>query len=557
MLNRRDMLRLGLVGSGITMLPGGKALATPSIKLLDDLPASPPTTPFLAALPTPPTATTVNAFMSECTLPSQSNTSQLRYFRLITEERFVQAHPQLPPTKFWGYRDANVPAGSWNFALGPTFKERQLRPVIVRHENNLPVNHTGFGVTTTTVHLHGGHHPARSDGFPGEIPGFNPLFGPGQHFDYCYPLLDPGFLRGMPEDTERPATMWYHDHRIDFTAQNVYRGLAGMFLVFDALDAGNENLNDGVNLRLPSGDFDVPLVLQDKRFDGAGQLVYDVFNHDGFLGDKFLVNGAIQPFFNVKRRKYRFRLLDASNARFYQVFLTKSSGQTFTFDQIATDGGLLSETIRGLQSIFLGSAQRADIVIDFSTFNQGDVLYLENRLRQDDGRGPNGTMNPGVKLLKFIVGALPATPDTSLVPNMLRPFPAITAAMIAAATRRTFVFKRRHGAWVTNEQFVDLNVPQAVVPENSREIWTLINNGGGWWHPIHIHLEYMRVLKRNGQTPPLNERDGRAKKDIVNLGPNESVEAFFHFRDYPGPFVFHCHNVEHEDMFMMARYDVS
>ena len=549
------MLRMGLIGGGFTLLPSRNVLARPLDSSLSNSPGSPPTTPFITPLTLPPKARSVAAFDPVGTaLPLQSALPPT-YYHLIEEERFLKVHPELPPTRLWGYRDANVPAGSWPHALGPTFIGRAEHPLFVRHTNQLPANHTGFGVPEMTVHLHGGHHEARSDGFPGPGGGLSPVFGPGESYDYCYPLLPPGFSTGEPDKTDQPATMWYHDHLLDFTSQNVYRGLAGFFLFQDQIDGHDENLNDGLNLRLPSGEFDVPLIVQDKRFDSSGQLVFDIFNHDGFLGDKYLVNGAIQPFMEVKRRKYRFRVLDGSNARFYELFVVKPNGQQVAFDLIGTEGGLMSAPIRNRTSIFLGSAERLEIVVDFAQFDAGDVLYLENRLRQDDGRGPNGTLDQGVRLLQFkVVG--PPLADPSQVPDALRPFAAITQAEIAAATKRRFVFKRRHGAWVINDEFVDLNVAVASVPKNTPEVWELVNNGGGWWHPIHVHLEFMHVLKRNGQLPPLEERDGRGKKDVINLGPNETVEVFFKFRDYAGPWVFHCHNLEHEDAFMMARFDV-
>ncbi len=553
--NRREILRAGLLGGSFSILPSRRAVARSFFSPSSTPPPSPPATPFVAPLTLPPLATPVAPFVPvDASLPPQS-LNPPTYYHLFDEQRFLKVHPQYPPTKLWGYRDANVPAGAWPHALGPTFIGEAQKPLFVRHTNILPANHVGFGVPEMTVHLHGGHHEARSDGFPGPGGGLNPVFGPGQSYDYAYPLLDPGFTTGQADATDRPSTLWYHDHLLDFTGQNVYRGLAGFFLFKDAVDAHDENLNDGVNLRLPSGEFDVPMIVQDKRFDSAGQLVLDVFNHDGFLGDKYLVNGTIQPYMDVKRRKYRLRLLAGTNARFFAFRIVRSNGQPVPFDLIATEGGLMSAPIRNRTTIFMGPAERFEIVVNFAAFAAGELLYLENRARQDDGRGPNGTLDPGQRVLQFRVGG-GAVADPSRVPDVLRPFAAITQTEINAATRRTFVFKRRHGAWVINDEFVDLNRSVAGAVRNTPEIWKLVNNSGGWWHPIHVHLEFMHVLKRNGILPPLEERDGRAKKDVINLGPNETVEVFFNFRDFPGPWAFHCHNLEHEDAFMMARFDV-
>src|SRR5581483_2952394 len=316
-----------------------------------------------------------------------------RFYQLVEEERLVQCHPQLPATRVWGYRDVAQPNP---FVPGPTFMERMNRPVVVRFINNLPAGHQGFGDPRTTVHHHGGHQEARSDGFP------TFFFGPGESFDYCYPMLDRGFSHGTPDTAERTSTDWYHDHLIDFTGPNVYRGLAGFYLVFDELDSGVET--DPASVRLPSAPFDVPLVVQDKRFDRNGQLVFDPFNHDGFLGDKFCVNGAVQPFLRVKRRRYRFRFLNGSTARIYQLFLADASGRTFPFDQVATDGGLLAQSIPGITSFQFAPAERVEIVIDFAQFPATTTaLFLENRLQQTEGRKPDGLVSRGPQILKFIL----------------------------------------------------------------------------------------------------------------------------------------------------------
>jgi FtsP/CotA-like multicopper oxidase with cupredoxin domain len=555
MLRRRDLLRFGLVSSA-SFLGARRAHARSFCP--EDPPSSPRTTPFVQALPFPPELTTVKPFRADCPLPKQSDLKRLRFYRIIQEERLVPLHPELPLTRVWGYRDANTPQGSLPLVAGPTFIGRSGEPIIVRHVNRLPADHVGFGEPVTTVHFHGGHVPSISDGFPQDIPGFRVAIQPGQSFDYCYPLLDPGFSTNEPDATDRPATMWYHDHILDFTGPNVYRGLAGFFLYFDELDSGSENSG----LRLPSREFDVPLLLQDKRLDRNGQLVYDgLTDHNGFLGDKFLVNGVIQPFLVVKRRKYRFRMLNGCNARFLGMQFVSEGGEPQPFTLIATEGGLMATSVRGRDMVFISPAQREDVVFDFSQFREGTVLYLEDRVDQEDGRGPKGDferpefVSSGRRFLKIVVGA--AAEDPSQVPDVLRPFEAISAAEIARATRREFEFERRHGVWVINGDSVDLERSVANARLNQPEVWKLVNKGGGWWHPIHIHLEFMHVLKRNGRRAvDVLERDGQAKRDVITLGPNSEVEVFFKFRDFPGPWVFHCHTLEHEDAFMMARFSV-
>lgn len=587
MLTRRQFLRLGAVVGGAALVPvsyrGYKTILLTQALAVEIDPGdlvSPATRPFRDRLPIPRPPAQRSFTPDPLACPDPANRVGARFYQLVQEEAAVRVHSDFPQrTLVWRYRDASVAATS-PIAAGPTFvvgAGLDRRTVFVRVLNRLPPDHEGFGVPRSTVHLHGAHVEARSDGFPENtdalpapvvfVPpgfaGFDAASAPTQ-YDYCYEHRDTGFAElGGGDETERPATLWYHDHLFDFTGPNVYRGLAGFHLVFDEVDAGDETgtRHPATNLRLPSGvgKFDIPLVFQDRLYDQNAQLVYLPGNHDGFLGDKFLVNGVIQPFLPVKRRKYRFRLLNGANARFFQIFLTDVRGNTYGFDHIGSEGGLFAKTLRDRQSVLIANAQRAEIVIDFSRFPNGAVLYLENRLRQEDGRGPAGTfevpelVDPGARLLQFRVSG--TVTDQSRVPDELRPFAPASAAQLAAAPRRTFMFERRHGAWVVNGELADLERPVVKPTLDVGEIWTLKNGAGGWWHPVHIHHGFMRVLKRNGRTPPQDEQDGFGKRDTVTLGPNGEVEAFLHFQDYPGPFVFHCHNIEHEDMRMMARFD--
>jgi FtsP/CotA-like multicopper oxidase with cupredoxin domain len=241
--------------------------------------------------------------------------------------------------------------------------------------------------------MHNLHTASESDGFPGDF------YGTGLFKDHHYINECPGFSQTSEDLGEMLGTIWYHDHRVEFTAQNVYKGLAGFYLIFDSVDSGDETDPSPEALRLPSGEFDVPLQLTDKVFDSSGQAFFDLFNLDGIIGDKFLVNGAIQPFFEVARRKYRFRILDAGPSRFYQLFL--SNGQPFI--QITSDGNLLPAPLT-VQSIPLGVSERIDVIIDFSSARLGDKIFLQNRLLQVDGRGPTGKIvEPGDALLRFDV----------------------------------------------------------------------------------------------------------------------------------------------------------
>ena len=589
------MIRMGLVGAGYALLPSDGRWSPERSAFADsEPPTSPSTTPFVRPLPRPPKAQKVPPFYNLPNgvgpqvpgLPPPSDEHaqflgpETRYFHVVAEERLHSFDPKIPDTLIWGYRDATV--GAWPYGVGPILGGRfgftaLGAGMMVRHENQLPAYHTGFGVPITTVHFHGGHQLATSDGFPTNINGFpdfltmprsrpSSAFG---YFDHCFPLTDPGFMdyytgksTKRPDVSERPSTLWYHDHLLGFTAQNVYRGLAGVAMMFDDLDTGVEEDPDTEALRLPSGLFDIPLVIQDKRFNRDGSPWFDTFDHDGFIGDKFLVNGAVQPYLEVQRRKYRFRFLNASNARIYQFFLTDDLRHTFSMTQIATEGGLLAEPIPNVQSFQIGMAERIEVVIDFTNL-PGETFYMENRLQQTEGRKPDGLASRGTRILQFKVTGPGVAVDNSRVGKwdgskvVLRSFDPIKTEVLQKAVRRTFVFDRSDGAWTINGKLAgDLERPMASPLRDGPEIWRLVNDSGGWWHPVHVHSEFGRVLKRNGRIPPAGERDGMAKKDTYLLRGDESVEVFFQFRDYKGPFTFHCHNLGHEDMDMMARFDV-
>ncbi|MBI1852417.1 MAG: multicopper oxidase domain-containing protein [Planctomycetes bacterium] len=526
MLTRRDLLKMGLLAGGSAMLPLEQALGRNLLRLPGGgNGGSPATTPFLRSLPLPATVQPVAAFSTRCATPGGTV-----FYEIHEKEGLHSFHPDLPPATVWGYQDVNAPNAP--LTPGPTFIGRVNVPAVARFVNDLPTAPRSFGVPNTTVHRHGGFQEDLSDGIP------TLFFRPGESYDYCWPNSNPD-----NDPREGESTLWYHDHLVDFTAQNVYRGLAGFHLMFDDVDSGNENDPNPNALRLPSGDFDVPMVVQDKLFAGNGELVYDSFSHNGFLGDKFCVNGAIQPFFSVKQRKYRFRFLNGSNARFFEFFL--SNGRSFV--QIGADDNLLPHPITRT-SIRIAPAERIDVVLDFNGIPTGTAIFLENRLQQTSGRGPDRVVSHGTQVLKFIVDG-PAA-DPSQVPNNLRELPPINPG--AVTVQRRFEFARSHGGWVVNGEFFDPNRVLARPRLGVPEIWTLKNGGGGWFHPIHIHLESHRILTRNGRIPPAWEQ---GRKDTVVLNPSEEVRIYIEFRQFAGQYVFHCHNIEHEDVAMMGRFD--
>ena len=274
----------------------------------------------------------------------------------------------------------------------------------------------GFGSPRISTHLHNGHTASESDGNPADIYPPNPVPAYLPQYpesirnlifrDHHYAMFRAGLDPRVPADIPGPnkndgdiaetvSTLWYHDHSMDHTAENVYKGLVGFHLFFDEIDSGNENDPAPRALRLPSGEFDIPLLFQDKRFDANGQLFLPRLDSDpppmlGVLGDRFTVNGQIQPKLTVLRRKYRFRLLNAGPSRFYQFFLTKD-GKDQAFIQIGNDESLLEKPydIPPNEGVLMAVAERADVVIDFSRYTKGDKLFLVNRLvMHDEGFGP-------------------------------------------------------------------------------------------------------------------------------------------------------------------------
>ncbi|MFW6751195.1 multicopper oxidase domain-containing protein [Pseudomonas glycinae] len=342
---------------------------------------------------------------------------------------------------------------------------RYGQPVLMRHYNGLPIDpsaNRGFGLHTITTHEHNGHAPAESDGYA------NAFFFPGQFYDYRWPIqlagydsintkaedpraafpcapgetlwvndlqpakktCDHGTIKIRGDWRETMSTHWFHDHMLDFTAQNVYKGNAAMMNYYSALDRGNESVNDGVNLRFPSGsalpwgnrDYDVNLVFADKAWDQQGQLWFNPFNTDGFIGDQVLVNWQWKPTLDVRARSYRFRILNGSVSRYFKLALVRevkgtggefqgprNSGVSYSrvpFHMIANDGNIMEHSVPFDGSMDLdadgdkqnhnailptqGIAERFDIIVNFakSGIKLGDKLFFVNLQAQDDGKGP-------------------------------------------------------------------------------------------------------------------------------------------------------------------------
>ncbi|WP_309678214.1 multicopper oxidase domain-containing protein [Polaromonas sp.] len=570
-LNRRQSLRLGAATAAVGVLTS-KELAT-STQAATATITPPFTTPFAVALPvytaktpvsglSPPPTQDANTSGGECGRPSHQRETEFpsqKYYEMHAKEAWHSFHPELPVQKIWGY-DARLP--------GPTFVERYGVPITVRIYNDLPAQSIGFGSPEISTHLHNLHSGSESDGFTGDYYSAT-KYGPtmtasGAYKDHHYPNIYAGYdnplyaaTKGDPR--EALGTLWYHDHRLDFTGPNVYKGLTGFYLLFDDIDSGNELDTNPKALRLPSGvgKYDIPLVFQDKFFDSSGYLAYDQFNTDGILGNKFCVNGKVQPKFSVERRKYRFRLLDGGPSRVYEFYLTDASGINISFTHISNDGNLFPAPLT-TKKVMLGVAERGDIILDFAGYPLGTKLYLVNRMIQTNGRGPdNGArdangllLTAGTQLLRFDIDRDPPVPDQSRVPALLRELPPIDLNEVV--TTRNFVFGLTNGGWTVNGNLFDVNVATAQPKRGTAEIWVL-KGSGNWHHPVHIHFEEGRILSRNGQ-PPAPHEAGR--KDVYLLQPNDEVRVFLRFREFQGKYMMHCHNLIHEDHAMMIRWDI-
>ena len=553
---RRQVMKAALAASSIGLLAGrsGDAVAWGSYSTVQP----PATTPFVEPLPVSgpkqpvaflnPPAQEFAAVGEAGRDPHQrwSTFPPVKFYQIQVLEATHSFHRELPAQPIWGY-DGTLP--------GPTFVARVGEPIVIRFNNMLSNTAYGFGSPEISTHLHNGHVPSESDGYAGNYYSAT-KFGPtlskaGAFYDNHYPNCCARYdaSPGTNGDTrEAMGTLWYHDHRDGFTAANVYRGLAGFYLIFDDVDSGNERDTNPKALRLPSGvgQYDIPLVLSDPSFDSSGMRVFDQFDPDGFLGNKFCVNGKVQPTFSVARRKYRFRLLDGSPSRFYELYLTKSNvDQSFFY--VANDGNLLPAPLT-LSKIRLAPAERGDIVIDFSKYPMGSQLFLENRLAQTSGKGPDSVQTSGIQLLRFTVDS--EATDNSRVPAVLRAIAPINTA--AATVNRSFQFDKRNGSWLINGATFDALTPAFTVKSGSTEIWTL-QGSWGWHHPIHIHMEEGRILSRNGAAPPPEEM---GRKDVFVLNPNDEVKVLIRFGDFLGKYMMHCHNTVHEDHAMMLRFDV-
>ncbi|GIH14413.1 multicopper oxidase family protein [Rugosimonospora africana] len=529
-MNRRTALRLGVAAAGAGVVGGGIATAgwsavdwlwrpgEPGRLLRSEAPLP---APFRVPLPVPPVLAPVRT----------DGTTD--YYEIVQRTARLNILPGLR-TEAWTY------GGSFP---GPTIASRSGRRTVVHHRNELP--------QPVVVHLHGGHTPTASDGYPLDtiLPAAG--FAAGDSSSSMPGMPDMPGMEGMVGDTrlgqrtytypmnQRAATLWYHDHRMGRTGLGVWRGLAGFHLVHDdAEDA----------LPLPRGQRDIPLMIADRSFTADGSFRYPAASAggvtdaymNGVLGDVILVNGAPWPVLRTDPARYRLRLLNASNARRYRLELDPQPPGGSALVQIGSDGGLLDRPVAH-DAVELAPAERFDVVVDFGRYRPGTRVRLVNRL------GSGST----VEVMRFDVTGS-GRGDDSAVPDRLGN-DAGTGALdpARAVATRTFLFRQqRDGTWTINGEPYRPGHPLVSPKLGTVEVWRFITD---FHHPVHVHLDPFRVVSRNDRAPGPYDAGW---KDTVDVQPAEAVEVVTRFTDYPGRYLLHCHNLEHEDMAMMADFTV-
>ncbi len=519
--------------------------------------------------PTVPTSqplTPVGRTRQPTPIPSPSPASAKRSVDVEIALRAVEGEANIFPdliTRVWRF-EAEVLSGPSETVqplpdtyLGPILRLRKGQRVRIHFTNDIP--------DETIVHWHGMHVPAEMDGHPRFV------IGRGETYTYEFDVLN------------RAGTYWYHPHPHGRTGPQVYMGMAGLLLVTD---------DEEEALRLPSGEFDIPLVLQDRVVDPRGQFVYlpngPMDRMMGFLGDTILVNGRPNYTLNVATRPYRLRILNGSNSRIYKLGWSDNTPLTV----IGTDGGLLERPLRK-PYVVLGPGERVELWVDFGRYTVGTRLTLQSLPFIAPGGAMGGMMGGGM-----MGGGMGNRGTTPFPLPQGAPFPVLTVhvtresrdkmalperlatleslpfgdAVNASTPRRFTLSMTPMVGWTLNGRTFGMTdvAEDEVVRLNTVEVWEFINSGGGMGmgmgalpHPMHVHGEPFQVLRR--EVDPAfraaweSVKDGYIDvgwKDTVLVMPGERVQILRRFADYPGLFLYHCHNLEHEDMGMMRNYEI-
>jgi spore coat protein A len=508
-------------------------------------PAPPPSTPAPARPRAPLHPETLARFVDPLPIPPVKKPDGLRpdpkdqrrqipFYRLSMREARVRVHRDLPPTSFWTY-DGTMP--------GPTFETRAGQPLLVEWRNDLParhflpIDHTLCGAgrdrpdVRAIVHVHGALAPPESDGYPED------WYVPGQSKTFYYP------------NAREAMTLWYHDHAMGIERLNQYAGLLGLFLVRDPIEEA---------LPLPRGPHEIPLVLCDRMFYADGALHYPVSEIPDapwvmeVNADTMLVNGRVFPFLEVEPRRYRLRVVNAANARFF--YLSLSNGQTF--HQIGTDQGLLPAPVP-VTRITLAPGERADLIVDFAD-SAGRQLTLQSQ---------------AFPLMQFRVAARAVGPASAPLPRALRRMPRLPER---AATRTRTLTLNEYEDPKTQAMLMLLDGKRWHEPVTERpelgavEIWSLVNTTEDS-HPIHLHLVRFQILDRQAFDVDTLQFKGTMRvmgprlppepfeagwKDTVRAEPGFITRIIVRFDGFVGRYVWHCHVLEHAANEMMRPFEI-
>ncbi len=454
-------------------------------------------------------------------------------------------------TSVWSYRgevlsgDPNSLVHIPDSYLGPIIRVKRGQKIRINYSNEIP--------QPSIVHWHGLHVPDVVDGHP------RFAVDPGQGYTYEFEIAN------------RAGMYWYHPHPHGQTGPQVYAGMAGLFMISD---------DEEEALGLPTGDYDIPLVLQDRVIDGNNQLVYMpngmMDQMIGFLGNRLLVNGKPDYELSVENRAYRLRFLNGSNSRIYK--LGWQDGTPLTV--IATDGGLLEKPVQR-NYVTLAPAERVELWVDFSQWELGSELTLQSLAfsgasPMGGGMGGGASVPNGAPFNVLNVRVEREAREKPALPAQLSTIPRYQLSeAVNANNPRTFTLGMQQMTWTLNGRTFEMtNVANdEIVKLNTLEVWEFVNPAGGgrgmmgggmaMVHPMHVHGLQFQVIERQVQSGFQDAwktvSDGfvdEGWKDVVLLMPGERVKILLKFEDFTGLYLYHCHNLEHEDQGLMRNYRV-
>lgn len=506
--SRRDMLKLGGIGAagaaGLA-LPLGQSVSggTPSLLASRNFPKV-----YAATLPIQTKAVPTIGMDAD---------GPIHYYDIYAKAGSANIVPGL-----------TTPVLAYNGMVpGPRIDVEQGTRIQMTMRNQLPATHPTFGTPIKiSTHLHGSASLPQYDGYASDVTGY------GQKKVYHYPNFQPA------------RTLWYHDHGVHYTAQNAYSGLAAQYHLHDPAERA----------LLPQGEFDVALTVSDMMFTANGSQLYEDRSWSGLWGDVILVNGAPWPTMKVKRRVYRFRLLNASISRSYRPSFTPAA----PVYMVGTDGGLMPKS-QQVDNWRHGSAERYEFLVDFRNFKVGQRVEMRN-LSNNNNRDYDFTN----KMMAFDVVGDPVDttdPTWNRIPQTLVSSEAMSLQPTKDMKVRNLRVERddKTNLWQINgETWEDIIASgyRKVLGNpglGDTEIWDIENKSGGWFHPVHIHLIDFKILSRNGR-PGFAYEQG--PKDVVYVGEGETVRVMMKFGPHRGKYMVHCHNLVHEDHDMMHQFSV-